>query len=179
MDTSRLFQSSVVRDENGDLAAVYHGTRLAFEQFDPNATRDGGLHFGTLSQAGARGAGKGKRIVQAYLNIKAPKRLRDDGDGWATKIKAAKRSKHDGIVYLNRHEGIELATIVRAEELGIDLDKLSDVKFKLFAPEAHDSWIVFEKLQIKVISYDMMNEPVEGEHPPSNTLAAPSRKQRP
>jgi hypothetical protein len=90
IDATRLFQASVVRDEDGTLKRAYHGTR---DNFDVSATRDGGAHLGTIDHAQARGSGNERRTVEAYLNIKKTRRARDTGSGWTTNVKGCEESR--------------------------------------------------------------------------------------
>lgn len=136
-----------VIDQAGLPMVVYHGTNADISEFRPGA--DGGIHFGTSEQAGMRVAGAGKNLVPAYLSILNPRRSKDLGGKWKGKIASAKGDGHDGIVYLNRYEGISLRTIERAQEEGVNLDTLNDEQFRKFAPEAQDSYIVFRPDQIK------------------------------
>lgn len=149
-----LFPSSKVVDEDGDLMKVFHGTGVDFEKFDSARTIDGAFHFGTAEQAIMRRSGKGKRIIEAAVNIRKPRRSKDSGGQWASRIKSAKSAGFDGIVYLNRYEGISSETVDLAIERGLDLDSLTDKEFKKFAPEARDSWIAFEVSQIKILDHN-------------------------
>ena len=130
----------------------YHGTNADISEFDRKATVDGGFHFGSAKQANMRVSGAGKNLMPVYLAVKNPRRSKDMGGKWKSKIASAKSAGHDGIVYLNRYEGISLETIQRAESEGVNLDRLSDEQFKKFAPEAQDSMIAFEPNQIRSIN---------------------------
>src|SRR3546814_5356719 len=106
-----------------------------------------------------RVSGAGKNIMPVYLSIQNPRRSKDTGGKWASKIKAAKAAGHDGIVYLNRYEGIPADAFQRAvEQIARDrggnpdfvrLDTLSDEQFRRYVPEARDSYIAFRPEQIK------------------------------
>ena len=85
-----FFKDSKVRDENGELLKVYHGTTEDFDSFEEG---DLGYHFGTKEQANnrigsinisGRNIGKnfseGSNIIPAYLNLKNPLRLNDIGE---------------------------------------------------------------------------------------------------
>ena len=74
-----MFANSKIRDENGKLRKVYHGTYNEFNVFDPEyigtASGDDGF-FGqgfyfAYTKGEASYYGK-KRIISAYLNIKNP-----------------------------------------------------------------------------------------------------------
>lgn len=141
------FGNSRVIDATGEPACLYHGTRATIEVFDPRKTVDGGIHFGTLAQAQMR-AGKSANLIKAYLFVTHPRRSKDMGGNWQSKIKSAKAAGHDGIVYLNRYEGIPAEAFERLRALGLDPDKLSDAAFRKLMPEAGDSWIVWSPEQI-------------------------------
>jgi hypothetical protein len=151
MNMKRLiFPYSVVVNPDGSLLDLYHGTAADFDRFDPSETIDGGLHFGTLEQARIRVAGQGKQLLRVSINVLNPQRSRDTGSGWKNKIRSAKGMGYDGIVYLNRYEGISQETIARADRDGVDLDRLSDKEFRKYAPEARDSWIAFNAAQVVI-----------------------------
>ncbi len=142
-------QTAVV-DENGEPLVVYHGTQCRFEGFDPGRMNKDGAHFGGLAQAVMRAGSKGD-LVSAVLEIHRIRRSRDRGGNWRKVIAAAKKAGYDGIVYLNRYEGIDRATVLRGIEEGVDLDKLTDSQFRRFAPEMTDAYIVFYPEQITVM----------------------------
>lgn len=56
---------------------------------------------------------------------------------------------YDGIVYLNRGEGLGNLTKDEVEWLRANADKVSDDEFRKKFPQAHDSYIVFSPTQIK------------------------------
>ncbi|MGJ7523811.1 hypothetical protein ACSFA0_25270 [Variovorax sp. LT1P1] len=141
---------SVVVEPDGSPMVVYHGTNSDFTRFDSVLTRDGGFHFGTAKQASVRVAGPGSNLLPAYLCIEKPRRSRDAGGAWRQKIRSAKSAGFDGIVYLNRYEGVDLSTVQRALLERVDLDKLTDAQFRRYAPEARDSYIAFEPQQIRL-----------------------------
>lgn len=141
--------SKVVDPTTGEPMVVYHGTKGDIAEFDSSQTVDGGFHFGTTAQASMRVSGAGKNLMPVYLKIEDWQRSKDLGGKWKAKIKSAKSSGKDGIVYLNRYEGIDYATIERAEAEGFNLDKVSDARLRDFAPELADSYIVFDPTQIK------------------------------
>jgi hypothetical protein len=130
------------------IITAYHGTNHDFDELELDKTVDGGVHFGTLAQAAMRAAGKGKRILEAEVDIGESVRYRDTGSGWKAKIASAKSNGFDSIVYLNRHEGVSVESVLDAERKGIDLDVLTDASFRRAVPEATDSWIVFDQKRI-------------------------------
>lgn len=131
---------------------MVHGTNTSFDTLDVAKTSDGGIHFGSIQQARMRSSGKNAKIIYAYINIEKPKRYKDTGGEWKNKITNAKRAGYDGIVYLNRYEGMSTERIEHLSDIGkLDtLDLLSDVAFKKLVPEAEDSYIVFDNSQIKI-----------------------------
>lgn len=138
---------TAVASGDGTPIVVYHGTNADISAFAPGA--DGGIHFGSANQAAMRVAGTGKNLLPVYLSIRNPRRSKDCGGKWKSKITSAKAAGHDGIVYLNRYEGISMETTLRAQREGVNLDALSDADFRRFAPEAQDSYIAFRPEQVK------------------------------
>jgi hypothetical protein len=158
-----LFQwagSRVLKDQYGDHKVYYHGTRDTFEQFDPNKTVDGGLHFGTEAQARMR-AGKTGTVIPAYLAAERLALARDDGGNWKQKIAAAKKNGKDGIIYLNRFEGCPIESIMYAQEHRIDMQAISDAEFRRHFPWAEESIIVFDASQIKRLSEIILTQKLD------------------
>lgn len=146
------FPYSVATDSNGDALSLYHGTNDEFSEFDVSKTVDGGIHFGEIDQALMRSAGAKKYLIQVELNVKKPRRSKDDGGNWSSKIRSAKNLGFDSIIYLNRFEGIKQESLVSSTKQAKDIDRLTDIEFRKHFPEARDSWIVFEKHQIHIVS---------------------------
>lgn len=144
------FPYTSVVDDKGQPLTLYHGSREEVIAFDPQKTKDGGLHFGTLEQATMRSGGAGQCLMEVILDVRKPVRSKDTGGNWKTKIATAKARGYDGIQYLNRYEGIEIEVILNAQKEGIDLDRISDAVFRQMAPQARDSWIVFSASQVKI-----------------------------
>lgn len=145
----RWFGGSKVVDADGEPLVVYHGTRAEFDAF---AESDEGIHFGTGSQAKMR---NGKRVVDAYLKIENPKRVKDTSGNWKKAVKAAKAAGYDGLVYLNRYEGIPFERFEELRARGISderMDRMSDAEFRKLVPEASDSYIAFSPTQIKSVN---------------------------
>jgi hypothetical protein len=157
----RWFADSIAVDANGAPLILYHGTRAIFDRFAVQNRRNPGFHFGSLEQALMRcgsGSALGRsasrgRIIPVYLSIRRAVRLVDRGGITAEQIRSAKSRGYDGIVYLNRYEGIPTERIQALAETGdlADLDRVSDRRFRRLVPEARDSWIVFEPTQIKSV----------------------------
>ena len=75
----RYFENSKVRDENGRLLVMYHGTSRNFNTFLRSKMGKNGLNLGegfyftpNKSQAERYTEGKNPRIIEAYLNIRNP-----------------------------------------------------------------------------------------------------------
>lgn len=124
-------------------ALLFHGTRTDFETLDLTATVDGGLHFGSEAQARMR-AGRSGRLLAVELDVFSVRRSRDTGGQWKAKIRQAKASGCNALVYLNRYEGIPPERFEALAAQGVDPDRLSDAQFRRAVPEAQDSWIVFD-----------------------------------
>lgn len=139
--------SSKILDANGEPLVMYHGTKFDFFEFKDNKE---GIHFGSLEQAKMRNC---KIIIKCFLNVRKPIRKVDTIGHWWNVIKAAKR-KYDGIIYLNRYEGIPLEEFQAVRSRGITddtLDGMNDANFKKLIKTATDSYIAFDKNQIKII----------------------------
>ncbi len=149
LEFKKWFAKSAVVDSNRTPKVLYHASKEPIESFDARKTVDGGFHFGTAPQANMRVSGEGKQLTPVYLAIENPRRSKDTGGNWRSRIAAAKAAGNDGIVYLNRYEGTSFENVNKAHEEGINLDKLSDGEFKKRFPEAADSYIAFEPEQIK------------------------------
>ena len=54
-------------------------------------------------------------------------------------VAVAKAGGHDGIIYLNRFEGIPLAEFDAVRAAGNNLDTMSDAEFRKAVPSAKDS----------------------------------------
>jgi len=148
-------RTGIVRDAAGAPLLLAHRTQEQFDFLDPAKTVDGGLHFGTLEQATMR-AGKQSRLIRAYLLASRLRRCKDTGGNWKALIASAKRAGMDGIVYLNRYEGITTEVIARLSASGElqRLDAMTDAQFRKAVPEAVDSFIVFTAEQVLVHDED-------------------------
>ena len=144
----RWFGRSRVVDDAGEPLVLYHSTKEDFDAFEPGKE---GIHLGTSDQANMRTAGLGTRLLPVYVRAERLKRVRDRGGNWAHEIALAKRSGHDGIVYLNRYEGVpgeEFDRAYQAHSSG-NIDNLSDAQFLRNVPSARDSYIAFKPEQVK------------------------------
>lgn len=146
------FGRSQVLDDAGEPLVLYHATSSTFDRFEPQKKLDAGFHFGTREQAAMR-ARRDAVILEVYLSAARLKRVKDNGQWTKNQIKAAQRAGYDGIVYLNRYEGIPTERIDALFQTGdlCKLDQLSDRDFAHLVPEAQDSFIVFEANQVKAV----------------------------
>ncbi len=156
--------------QNPLLGPVYHGTPAYLKDATQlHKGRDYGIHFGTEAQAWGRLYHRGGDVIPAMVEISNMKRERDTGYGWREKIRQAKAQGYDGIVYLNRYEGLfahdKDQFIDRLGSHGYPPEKLkrmrqsmyrpslfnamTDEEFKEIFPEAADSYIVFSRAQVK------------------------------
>lgn len=122
---------SKVVDENGEPLVVYHGTWASrgdnYDKWYPSKeapfyqfgeSKYGGIHFGTEEQALWRISQKMDafewkgdytgfdHVYESFLSIKNVLRVYDPGLEWREVISEAKSNGHDGLVYLNIHEGM-------------------------------------------------------------------------
>ena len=78
-----FFKDSKVRDENGNLKTLYHGTSTDFNQFDPDKIQQDNLGKGfyftdnkdiadSYASRRTRERGGNRKVVEAFLNIKKP-----------------------------------------------------------------------------------------------------------
>lgn len=129
---------------------LWHGSGHPVSRFDPAATADGGVHFGSLEQARMRNHAC---LHEVQITVEKVLSLRDPGVGWKSKIRRARAQGYDAIRYLNRYEGISAQTIdrlTRTKQIG-RLDGLSDAEFRKLVPEARESLIVFDAASIKIL----------------------------
>ena len=111
------------------------------------------LHAGTLAQARMRG---GRRMTRLTIRLERPTRLVDRAEcQWRRRrlMDAARRGA--GIaVYLNRCEGIPLASFEEARRAAVGirpwrrLDALPDRQFRRLIPDAADSLIVLDPILV-------------------------------
>ena len=78
-----FFKGSKIRDENGNLKTVYHGTSTDFNQFDPDKIQQDNLGKGfyftdnkdiadSYASRRTRERGGDRKVVEAFLNVKKP-----------------------------------------------------------------------------------------------------------
>jgi len=167
------FKDSKVVDDQGRPLVVYHGTNNDFNEFD--VSNELGAHFGSTGQAGSFAKTKGliipayikmdnplrlvdngsfnandiigELIDTGVISQQAGENILRNDDPMATDLtkKLIKKSGFDGIVYLNRREGL-VAILDEDEDFEVDA---TDNEFKGKYPNAKDSYIAFESNQIK------------------------------
>ena len=102
-----------------------------------------------------RAHANGKGVIPVYLSARKLKRIQDPTFGsWRNEIRKAKSAGYDGIIYLNRWEGMSQNTVMKADREKVDLDRLTDAKMRKYAPELEDSYVVFDPTQIKAVFND-------------------------
>lgn len=78
-----FFKNSKIRDENGNLKTLYHGTSTDFNQFDPDKIQQDNLGKGfyftdnkdiadSYASRRTRERGGDRKVVEAFLNVKKP-----------------------------------------------------------------------------------------------------------
>lgn len=171
----KWFGKSKVVDATGEPLVVYHGTYKKFKTFEIDRC-EFGCHFGTKKQANDRADGP-EYILSVYLSIQRPLRMidRDEWDpedvamdlerrgvfkgikpfdySYSDQVRnAIIKAGYDGIVYLNRHDGLDWNDVKHADYSGEKI--VTDTQFKRIVPATEDSWIVFKPSQIKAINND-------------------------
>lgn len=168
------FGDSKVVDDQGKPLVVYHGTNAVFDAFNTGRS-EMGSHFGSEQQAsafpGAVGsyylALKNPLRLQDYgqwdpANVVAAASdlglidaaLVDDildmpsAEAIAAAQAVIKNAGYDGIIYLNRREGLEVS---EDDQGSFDMEA-SDDEFLAQYPQAQDSYIAFDPTQIKSVN---------------------------
>lgn len=119
----------------------WHGSDLPRKRL--TAGYDGGVHVGTRAQAEMRNSAFLHKV--RFLGDSGRlKRSKDRGLDWRGRIAAARYAGLDGVVYLNRYEGMSNAAIVALAEHP-DPDRLSDAAFRKLVPDAEDSLIILDE----------------------------------
>lgn len=146
------FSDSKVKDKNGNLMKVYHGTQEDFKEFDEKYIRerpDGikGFYFTTENRKeGVAGyyAGDTGVVKTAYVNIKNPLYLRTDeyNDKIKEIIKSGEIKKYDGIITINDNDWERDYWDYSSKQLKKEINKKGDII----------EIIPFSKNQIKIIN---------------------------
>jgi hypothetical protein len=82
-EQEEYFKDSKIRDENGNLKTLYHGTSTDFNQFAPDRIQQGNLGRGfyftdnkdiadSYADRRTHERGGGRKVVEAFLNVKKP-----------------------------------------------------------------------------------------------------------
>lgn len=131
---------------------LWHGSSCRRETFEGDALT-GTIHLGSLAQAAMRSGGKHLHLLE--ISMPRLKRVRDQGHDRADQIRKARAAGYDGLVYLNRYEGIEVSSIeaALAKGPGINWDRISDAAFRKLFPEASDSYLSFDPHHCKLLGY--------------------------
>ncbi len=154
---------TVTTPEKPEGGILYHGSSVPIDSLKPG--QDGGIHLGTKSQAEMRNS---KYVYEVEIDAKKLKREQDTGGNWKEKIVRAKKAGYEGIIYLNRYEGINREPyfkLLDAGWTGEKLDALSDKEFKKLLPDMQDSCIVFSSDKVKILPKPTVEtpKPVGGE----------------
>lgn len=124
----------------------WHGSELPRKKL--TAGYDGGVHLGTREQAEMRNSAFLHRV--SFLgDMTRVRRSKDEGLDWRSKIRSARTAGFDGIVYLNRYEGMSDDGI-RALAAHPDPDRMSDKEFRRLVPDAADSFISLDESSVIV-----------------------------
>jgi hypothetical protein len=113
----------------------WHGSSKPLGEVDWNHPQQGGLHLGSEEQALHRG-----RHLTAFRLLPGAHlvRTRDAAGGWVAKARRY-RAKAEGLVYLNRHEGLSWEDIPAGWD---DLDHVPDSFFAARVPRAGLSLLI-------------------------------------
>lgn len=110
-----------------------------------------------------------KGLISGELLDEAQYQSYDDASVRAKLVKALTDAGHDGIVYLNRVEGLNKGSLNGIFEADLDWQDISDQQFRGYAPEAEDSYIILDGRQAKSV----FNEFKPGESRRLSFSAAP------
>lgn len=128
--------------ENFSPFTAYHAANSDFVTFDPRKSSDGMTHVGTATQATMRG-GSSSVLLKVSVYATALIRMNDKSGIWR-KPTAKQREIADGIVYLNRFEGI------KASATSHDFT-VSDNALKASVGVLHDSYGIFDPDNLRII----------------------------
>lgn len=131
---------------------LWHGSDHQIEKFEGDALQ-GHVHLGSFDQAMMRSGSRHLHLVSAPSGNLM--RIRDKGSDNLASIARARRQGHDGLIYLNRYEGIPYAEVEAFLQRfpKRDPDKISDAEFRKYFPSAQDSMISIDPHDCKVLAY--------------------------
>jgi hypothetical protein len=124
----------------------WHGSRRPLGEVDWNHPRQGGLHLGSAEQARHRGPHLTpfRLLPGAHLV-----RTRDAAGGWVAKAQRH-RATAEGLVYLNRHEGLSFEDIPSDWD---DLDRIPDALFAKRVPRAGLSLLIIRPHAVQRLAH--------------------------
>lgn len=131
---------------------LWHGSDMKLERFEGDALK-GHVHLGSFAQARMRSAGRHIHLVDMPSGNLL--RVRDTGSESLRHIAKARKHGYDGLVYLNRYEGIAVEEVNRFHDAhpNSDPDRLSDAAFRRHFPSARDSYISIDPHDCRIIAY--------------------------
>lgn len=157
---------------------LWHGSHEKLDKFRGDAL-EGIVHLGTLAQAAMRSGDRYLHVVQ--VDLQYLKRVRDTGSDRRSQISQARRAGYNGLVYLNRYEGIEACRLEAVLKTipARDLDTISDTRFRQIFPDARDSFLSFDPHMCKIIASFSSRKAAEAylagnEHPDRQADVIPS-----
>lgn len=147
---------------------LWHGSASLFDAFDARLC-GGGIHLGTEAQARMRNSAV---LYRVEVEAGRSRRSRDEGGGWAARIRSARGAGLHSIVYLNRWEGIpaeRIAALAAAGDLA-RLDRLPDAAFRRLVPEARGSLLVWDPGRLRILERLEARPPAAAPHAPEERL---------
>lgn len=149
-EQQKFFKDSKVRDKDGNLLVVYHGTGSDFTVFDksrvgenyPVGISDLGFYFTPYREdavgyaSNATSDRSGRRVMASYLNLKNPLIVEDEGWGSAASqadirhsdlMRWAKDGGHDGIIVRSTDEIMDDDGTADAIYIAFNSNQIKDV----------------------------------------------------
>ena len=149
-EQQKFFKDSKVRDKDGNLLVVYHGTGSDFTVFDksrvgenyPGGISDLGFYFTPYREdavgyaSNATSDRSGRRVMASYLNLKNPLIVEDEGWGSAASqadirhsdlMRWAKDGGHDGIIVRSTDEIMDDDGTADAIYIAFNSNQIKDV----------------------------------------------------
>lgn len=148
-------------------AIWWHAGAFTTITTDP-ASRHGGFHLGTFTQASQRQR-PGDRLHAFRVTLTRDQRhlwrwSSDCGEGWDRVCTPAHRKGYKAIVYLNRFEGLD-AQMHAAGHHAHDFDDWTDTAFRATFPDASWSLIVMDPSVLIPLSPEDTAQAVQTHHP--------------